>query len=62
MADARVVDFNSDLVSFWGGDFDIFNSEVLARFPCYGGLWDMSIYGGITLQEEARLRTLQVIV
>lgn len=33
MADTGVVDFNSDFVGFWRGNFDILDGEIFARLP-----------------------------
>ena len=38
MAHAGVVDFDADFVRLGGFDLDVFDGQVLACFPCDGGL------------------------
>jgi hypothetical protein len=43
MANTGVVDFNSDFVSFWRGNFDILNGKIFARLPSNCRLYEISV-------------------
>jgi hypothetical protein len=66
MADASVVDLDTNLVSSRRLNFDIFDSKVLARFPRNGRLvFDLVFACSCTAIQgvlDTQKRTLQVIV
>ena len=43
MADTGVVNFNSDFVGFWRGNFDILDGEIFARLPSNSRLNEISV-------------------
>jgi hypothetical protein len=43
MADTGVVDFNSDFVGFWRGNFDILDGEIFACLPSNCRLYEISV-------------------
>lgn len=51
VADTRVVNFDSDLVSLRRGDLDVLNRKLLACFPSNGGLASdglQSVYANVS--------------
>ena len=42
VADTGIVYLDADLMSFRRSDLNVLDSQVLAGFPCYGGLVDVS--------------------
>jgi hypothetical protein len=43
VADSCVVDLDSDFVCFWGRDFNVFDCQIFAGFPCNRSLPDVNI-------------------
>lgn len=57
MANASVVDFDSDLMSLGRGDLDIFDRELLASLPGDGGLASDCLFAKINGQCLFSLET-----
>ena len=60
MADTGIVYFYSDLMRFRCFDLNVFNAEVFACFPSYGGLQNVSYL--LPCLRWVLWRTLQVMV
>jgi hypothetical protein len=61
VANTSVVNFDSDFVSLWRGNFNCLDAQILAGFPCHGRLSNLS--GSLAQNIGIRiLLTLQVIV
>jgi hypothetical protein len=61
MANTSVINFDSDFVSLWRGNFNCLDAQILAGFPCHGRLSNLS--RSLAQNEGSRfLLTLQVIV